>query len=41
MPSISVFFGIIIRIFYNDQEPPHIHAEHQGLQMTILPGVVS
>ena len=32
MPSISVFFGIIIRMFYNDHEPPHFHAEHQGLQ---------
>ena len=32
MPSISIFFGIIIRMFYNDHEPPHFHAEHQGLQ---------
>jgi hypothetical protein len=32
VPSISVFFGIIIRMFYNDHEPPHFHAEHQGLQ---------
>ncbi len=32
MPSISVFFGIIVRMFYNDHEPPHFHAEHQGIQ---------
>jgi hypothetical protein len=32
VPSISVFFGIIIRMFYNDHEPAHFHAEHQGLQ---------
>lgn len=32
MPSISVFLGIIIRMFYNDHEPPRFHAEHQGLQ---------
>jgi hypothetical protein len=32
MPSISVFFGIIIRMFYSDHDPPHFHAEHQGLQ---------
>ncbi len=32
MPSISVFFGIIIRMFYRDHEPPHFHAEHQGIQ---------
>jgi len=32
VPSISVFFGIIVRMFYNDHEPPHFHAEHQGIQ---------
>ena len=32
MPSISVFFGIIIRMFYREHEPPHFHAEHRGLQ---------
>lgn len=26
MPEISRFFGIIIRIFFNDHEPPHFHA---------------
>ncbi len=30
MPEISRFFGIIIRMFYEDHNPPHIHAEHQG-----------
>ena len=30
MPEISRFFGIIIRMFYNDHSPPHLHAEHQG-----------
>ena len=32
MPEISRFFGIIIRMFYNDHEPPHFHAvygEHE------------
>ena len=32
MPAISVFFGIIIRMFYREHEPPHFHAEHQGQQ---------
>jgi len=32
MPTISTFFGIIIRMFYVEHEPPHFHAEHQGLQ---------
>ncbi len=30
MPEISRFFGIVIRMFYNDHEPPHFHAEYQG-----------
>jgi hypothetical protein len=30
MPEICRFFGIIVRMFYNDHGPPHIHAEHQG-----------
>jgi len=30
MPAISIFFGIVIRMFYKDHEPPHFHAEYQG-----------
>lgn len=30
MPAISIFFGIVIRMFYRDHEPPHFHAEYQG-----------
>ncbi len=26
MPQISYFLGIIIRMFYNDHNPPHFHA---------------
>jgi hypothetical protein len=32
MPIISTFFGIVIRMFYKEHEPPHFHAEHQGQQ---------
>lgn len=28
MPTISQFFGIIIRMFYGDHAPPHFHAEY-------------
>ncbi len=28
MPSICEFFGIVIRMFYNDHLPPHFHAEY-------------
>jgi len=30
MPEISRFFGIIIRMFYDEHNPPHFHAEFQG-----------
>jgi len=26
MPTISLFYGIAIRMFYNDHAPPHFHA---------------
>lgn len=32
MPVISMFFGIVIRMFYEDHPPPHFHAEYQGRQ---------
>jgi hypothetical protein len=28
MPEISRFFGIIIKMYYNDHQPPHFHAEY-------------
>jgi hypothetical protein len=30
VPIISMFFGIVIRMFYNDHEPPLFHGEYQG-----------
>ncbi|MBP7775570.1 MAG: DUF4160 domain-containing protein [Acidobacteria bacterium] len=35
MPIISVFFGIVIRMFYKDHEPAHFHVEHQGQQAKV------
>ena len=26
MPTISAFFGILIRMYFNDHPPPHFHA---------------
>lgn len=34
MPTISSFYGIIIRMFWDDHAPPHFHAvygEYQGI----------
>jgi hypothetical protein len=30
MPIISAFFGIIVRMYYDDHNPAHIHVEYQG-----------
>ncbi|MDD4964631.1 MAG: DUF4160 domain-containing protein [Gallionella sp.] len=45
MPTISMFYGILIRMFYRDIEKhrlPHIHAEYQGKSAvySILDGAV-
>jgi hypothetical protein len=34
VPVISVFFGIVIRMYYREHGPPHFHAEHQGQHAT-------
>jgi hypothetical protein len=34
MPTISRFYGILIRMYYDDHNPPHIHVvygEHRAL----------
>ena len=28
MPVISVFFGIVVRMFHQDHNPPHIHVQY-------------
>lgn len=35
MPIISIFFGIVIRINFEDHPPPHIHAQYQGQEALI------
>jgi len=35
MPIVSAFFGIIIRMFFDDHNPPHFHAEHQGQEAEV------
>ena len=36
MPRISEFFGIVIKLFYNDHAPPHFHAEYGGAEAAYL-----
>lgn len=28
MPEICRFYGIVIKMFWNDHDPPHFHAEY-------------
>ena len=35
MPEISRFFGLVIRMFYLDHEPPHFHVAYSGVEAVI------
>lgn len=35
MPVISRFFGIAIRMFFNEHAPPHFHAEYGGRRAVV------
>jgi hypothetical protein len=34
VPVVSIFFGIVIRMFYREHGVAHFHAEYQGQQAT-------
>ena len=36
MPVLSIFFGIVVRMWHDDHAPPHIHVEYQGFEALIL-----
>jgi hypothetical protein len=33
MPEISRFFGIVIRMYFDDHNPPHFHAIYAGSEV--------
>ena len=35
MPIVSIFFGIVIRMFHREHAPPHFHASYQGFEALI------
>ena len=35
MPEISRFFGIIIRMYFDDHQPPHFHAVYSGMEVEV------
>jgi hypothetical protein len=35
MPEISRFFGIVIRMYFDDHGPPHFHVSHAGVEAKV------
>ena len=35
MPTISVFYGIVVRMFFDEHAPPHFHVEYAEFKATI------
>jgi hypothetical protein len=40
MPEISRFLGIVISMFFSEHNPPHFHAEYNGLIASIEIGTL-
>ena len=35
MPEICRFYGIVIKMFFDDHDPPHFHAQYAGREALI------
>ena len=35
MPTISLFYGIVIRMYFDDHDPPHFHATYNEFEAVI------
>ena len=35
MPEICRFYGIVIKMFFDDHNPPHFHAQYAGREAVI------
>jgi hypothetical protein len=35
MPTISIFYGIFVRMYYDDHAPPHFHAYYEDYEVQI------
>ena len=36
MPEISRFYGIVIKMYFGDHQPPHFHAEYGERRVRLL-----
>ncbi|MDP2959012.1 MAG: DUF4160 domain-containing protein [Longimicrobiales bacterium] len=35
MPEVSRFYGIVIKVYFGDHNPPHFHAEYGEFEVVI------
>ena len=35
MPTISIFYGLVIRMYFNDHAPPHFHVQYAEFKATV------
>jgi len=35
LPVLSIFFGIVVRMWHDDHPPPHLHVEYQGFEALV------
>ena len=35
MPVISRFLGIVVMMYWNDHNPPHLHAKYSGYEVMV------
>jgi uncharacterized protein DUF4160 len=35
MPTIAVFYGIVIQMYWREHGPPHLHAYYQGFEALV------
>ena len=43
MPTVAVFYGIVVRIYFADHAPPHVHAIYGGAEAQVaidLPRII-
>ena len=38
MPTIAIFYGIIIQMYFEDHDPPHVHAIYGGAKALVRIG---
>jgi len=35
MPTIAIFYGIIVQMYWRDHAPPHVHVLYQGFEAVV------